>query len=46
MAPIIRQKAITDPGVSAHLTMDELLENVSTAASTSRMPSGTRFTAS
>ena len=46
MAPIIRQKASTEPGVSAHLTMDELLENVSTAASTSRMPSGTRLTSS
>ena len=39
-APIIRQNASTEPGVSAHLTIVELLEKTKTASSIARMPTG------
>jgi hypothetical protein len=41
-APIIRQNATTDPGASAHFTIEELLENASTAPSTQAMPTSLR----
>ena len=39
-APSMRQNASTDPGVSAHLTIVELLEKASTASSIATMPIG------
>ena len=39
---IIRQKATTAPGVSAHLTIDELLENTRTASSIATRPARRR----
>ncbi len=41
-APIIRQNATTEPGASAHLTIDELLEKARTAPSTQAMPTTAR----
>ena len=41
-APIIRQNATTEPGASAHLTIDELLEKARTAPSTQAMPTTVR----